>query len=100
MTASAEPGRADVPARYTIVLHPGPPAEPGSEAERDRETVLRTARVEATGALGVSGYPRYAGEGVQAEIDPETRAVEAVTVDGAELPFGWTAGLAEDARPD
>ncbi|MET9963421.1 hypothetical protein ABZ128_30860 [Streptomyces sp. NPDC006326] len=91
--------------RYTIVLRPGP-AEPGQGAGPDQGSgpeqgsghaaTLRTARVTATGELGVSGYPRYAGEGVQADIDPRTRAVEAVTLDGAELPYGWVAQLADD----
>ncbi|WP_260610438.1 hypothetical protein [Streptomyces sp. WAC06614] len=55
------------------------------------DAVLRTAVVEATGAVGASGYPRYEGDGVQADIDPRTGAVEAVTVDGDELPYGWIA---------
>lgn len=57
---------------------------------------MRTALVDFTGELGASGYPRYEGEGVQADIDPETRAVEAVTLDGSELPYGWVAQISED----
>lgn len=57
--------------------------------------MLRTALVVATGEYGASGYPRYEGEGVQADIDPETRTVEAVTLDGAELPYGWVAQLSD-----
>ncbi|MFE5536229.1 hypothetical protein [Streptomyces sp. NPDC056492] len=83
---------ASHPAHYTVLLRPGL-AEPGDSARRG---VLRTALVEATGDFGASGYPRYAGEGVQADIDPETRTVEAVTVDGDELPYGWVAQLAEE----
>ncbi|MGH3313638.1 MAG: hypothetical protein ACRDP3_24150 [Streptomyces sp.] len=57
---------------------------------------LRVMSVRATGAQGASGYPRYAGEGVEADIDPRTRTVEAVTVDGEELPYGWVALIAPD----
>ncbi|MFJ8210688.1 hypothetical protein [Streptomyces sp. NPDC096033] len=89
MTAAPPP----VPDRYTVVLRPGPP---GVQDAKGHAAVLRTARVEATGATGVSGYPCFEGEGVQAEIDPESRAVEAVTVDGEELPYGWIAQLADD----
>ncbi|MFF5703603.1 hypothetical protein ACFY7H_14005 [Streptomyces sp. NPDC012794] len=92
MTSPAHPA----PGRYTVVLRPGPP---GAQDTEGHDAVLRTARVEATGAIGVSGYPRYAGEGVQAEIDPASRAVEAVTVDGEELPYGWIAQLADDPGP-
>lgn len=93
--------------RYTLLLRPGPAAprrgaRPDTRASAPpggggaQAAPLRTARVTATGELGVSGYPRYAGEGVQADIDPRTRAVEAVTLDGAELPYGWTAQVADD----
>ncbi|MCC0099940.1 hypothetical protein K7B10_35200 [Streptomyces flavotricini] len=86
-----ESSSASHPASYTVVLRPAL-AEPGDSARRG---VLRTALVEATGEFGASGYPRYAGEGVQADIDPRTRTVEAVTLDGAELPYGWVAQLAD-----
>ncbi|MER6776101.1 MULTISPECIES: hypothetical protein [unclassified Streptomyces] len=86
-----ESSPASHPASYTVVLRPAL-AEPGDSARRG---VLRTALVEATGEFGASGYPRYAGEGVQADIDPRTRTVEAVTLDGAELPYGWVAQLAD-----
>ncbi|MGE7391065.1 hypothetical protein ACQKM2_36915 [Streptomyces sp. NPDC004126] len=89
MTPAARPA----PDRYTVVLRPGPPG--AAQDAKGHDAVLRTARVEATGATGVSGYPRYQGEGIQAEIDPESRAVEAVTVDGEELPYGWIAQLAD-----
>ncbi|GAA1189717.1 hypothetical protein GCM10009654_54010 [Streptomyces hebeiensis] len=49
---------------------------------------LRSALVEATGQTGASGYPRYAGQGMVADIDPVTRTVEALTVDGEELDYG------------
>ncbi|MEV0039728.1 hypothetical protein AB0H70_27835, partial [Streptomyces sp. NPDC050804] len=49
---------------------------------------LRSAVVEATGDTGASGYPRYAGNGMVADIDPETLTVEALLVDGAELDYG------------
>ncbi|MFJ3880107.1 hypothetical protein ACIPW5_21965 [Streptomyces sp. NPDC090077] len=86
------PAARPAPDRYTVVLRPGPP---GARDAKGHDPVLRTARVEATGSIGVSGYPRYEGEGIQAEIDPESRAVEAVTVDGEELPYGWIAQLAD-----
>lgn len=52
---------------------------------------MRSAVVEATGETGASGYPRYAGHGIVADIDPSTRTVEAMLVDGAELDYGLTA---------
>lgn len=67
--------------------------------EEARGPAVRSAVVEATGETGASGYPRYAGEGVQADIDPKTRAVEAITVDGAELDDGWTARIAPPIAP-
>ncbi|MFB8036146.1 hypothetical protein ACFC5Z_25010, partial [Streptomyces sp. NPDC056004] len=63
----------------------------GSEAEGEVTEpggAVRSAVVSATGETGASGYPRYSGEGVVADIDPETHAVEALLVDGAELSFG------------
>ncbi|GHG54004.1 DUF6296 family protein [Streptomyces griseocarneus] len=76
------------PDRYTVVLRP----QLTDEDNRPRHGApLRSAIVEATGEVGVSGSPVYEGDGVQAEIDPETRAVEKVTVDGNELPYGWVA---------
>lgn len=52
---------------------------------------MRSAVVEVTGETGASGYPRYAGHGIVADIDPTTRTVEALLVDGAELDYGLTA---------
>lgn len=56
---------------------------------------VRSAVVSATGETGASGYPRYAGEGFVADIDPATRTVEALLVDGAELTYGLTARVRE-----
>jgi hypothetical protein len=76
------------PRRYTVALKA---RIFDAEGHPDHGRSLRTEIVEATGDLGVSGFPRYAGHGVQAEIDPETGTVEAITVDGMELPYGWVA---------
>ncbi|GHC57422.1 hypothetical protein [Streptomyces cinnamoneus] len=81
--------------RYTVVLKP---QLTDAEAHPRHGSPLRAAAVEATGELGVSGFPRYVGEGIEAEIDPETRTVEAVTVDGDELPYGWVAQVADDGH--
>lgn len=62
---------------------------------QDGTAVLRSAVVAATGETGASGYPRYAGEGVVAEIDPATHAVEALLVDGAELDIGLSVRVNE-----
>jgi hypothetical protein len=88
MTASGN-DPASAPSRYTVELRPG-------TGGTGREGVLRTALVDPTGELGATGYPRYEGEGVQADIDPETRTVEAITLDGSELPYGWVAQIAEN----
>ncbi len=69
------------------------PRAADADGHPNHGATLRTAVVEATGRTGESGYPRYEGEGVQAEIDPETRTVEAITLDGEELPYGWMAEL-------
>ncbi|MER5405735.1 hypothetical protein [Streptomyces sp. NPDC002769] len=58
------------------------------------ESAVRSAVVEATGETGASGYPRYAGDGIVADIDPRTRTVEAVLVDGAELDYGLNVRVA------
>ncbi|MGW3489782.1 hypothetical protein [Streptomyces sp. NPDC001054] len=73
---------------YTVVLKPQIIDEAG---HLDHGTELRRAVVRPTGAEGTSGYPRFAGEGVEADINPENHAVEAVTVDNEELPIGWVA---------
>ncbi|MEV7866473.1 hypothetical protein AB0P17_10285 [Streptomyces sp. NPDC088124] len=79
---------ATVPQRFELLLvagfteeHEGPPWP---------ENALRSAVVEATGDTGASGYPRYAGNGMEADIDPETRTVEALLIDGEELDYGMT----------
>ncbi|WP_274561588.1 hypothetical protein [Streptomyces spiramyceticus] len=78
------------PDRYTVEIKP---RAADADGHPNHGATLRTAVVEATGRTGESGYPRYEGEGVQAEIDPETRTVEAITLDGEELPYGWMAEL-------
>ena len=81
------------PRRYTVALKP---RLTDAEGHPDHGDSLRTATVEVTGELGVSGFPRYAGHGIQVEIDPRTGTVEAITVDGAELPYGWVAETVGD----
>lgn len=74
-------------------------AEPESDAAGPEATepggAIRSAVVSATGETGASGYPRYSGEGIVADIDPATHAVEALLVDGAELSFGLSARIKE-----
>ncbi|MEV0489824.1 hypothetical protein [Streptomyces atratus] len=62
---------------------------------RSADAPIRSAVVEATGETGASGYPRYAGEGMVADIDPATHTVEALLVDGAELDYGLSVRIAE-----
>ncbi|MFD4985591.1 hypothetical protein [Streptomyces sp. NPDC058374] len=81
------------PRRYTVVLKP---QLADAEGHPEHGSPIREARVEATGDLGASGYPRYAGSGVEADIDPETGAVEAITVDDGELPLGYVAQLRDE----
>ncbi|MER7173506.1 hypothetical protein [Streptomyces mesophilus] len=76
------------PSRFTVLLKP---QLTDADSHVDHGGVLRSATVEATGMTGASGFPRYAGEGIEADIDPQTRTVEAITVDGDELPYGWVA---------
>lgn len=83
----------EAPTRYTVVLKP---QIADAQGRPDHGDPLRSVPVTATGEEGASGYPRYAGEGVQADIDPRTRTVEAVTVDGEELPIGWVAEVADE----
>jgi hypothetical protein len=83
----------EVPARYTVVLKP---RLTDAEGRTDHGAALRSVSVAVTGAEGTSGYPRYEGEGVQADIDPATSTVEALTVDGEELPYGWVAEVADE----
>ncbi|MEU6660172.1 hypothetical protein [Streptomyces sp. NPDC046821] len=83
---------SSAPARFTVLVKP-------QLADKDGHPVhgnpLRVVSVEATGASGETGYPVFEAEGVRVEIDPRTRTVEAVTVDGEELPYGWVAEVAD-----
>ncbi|GGT72821.1 MULTISPECIES: hypothetical protein [Streptomyces] len=78
-----------VPQRFEILLVPQHVEDRGGASVED--TAVRSAVVEATGRQGASGYPRYEGHGIVADIDPETRTVEALLVDGRELDYGLTA---------
>ncbi|MEU8675380.1 hypothetical protein [Streptomyces sp. NPDC048560] len=80
------------PQSYEILLIPefvesGKEPRPGA--------AIRSAVVAATGDTGASGYPRYAGDGMEADIDPATHTVEALLVDGAEVDYGLTVRIAE-----
>lgn len=77
------------PQRFTILLVPEHVEDRGGASVED--SAVRSAVVEATGESGASGYPRYVGHGIVADIDPRTRTVEALLVDGAELDYGLTA---------
>ncbi|MFB4419863.1 hypothetical protein C5F59_002080 [Streptomyces sp. QL37] len=81
------------PQSYEILLFPEP-EEPVTGAPAPG-TAIRSAVVAATGETGTSGYPRYAGGGMEADIDPASHTVEALLVDGAELDYGLTARIAE-----
>jgi len=67
----------------------------GGDAAALSENAIRSAVVEATGERGASGYPRYAGDGMVADIDPATRTVEGLLVDGAELDYGLSARVVD-----
>ncbi|WP_282692694.1 hypothetical protein [Streptomyces sp. CC208A] len=82
------------PKRYEILLVPAHVEDRGGALSAD--SAVRSAVVELTGRYGASGYPIYEGHGVVADIDPETRAVEALLVDGRELDYGLVA-LVQDA---
>lgn len=56
---------------------------------------IRSAIVAATGETGESGYPRYAGDGMVADIDPATHTVEALLIDGSELDYGLSVRVSE-----
>jgi hypothetical protein len=84
------------PQRYEILLVPEHVTNGEKESRAPlAESAIRSAVVRATGAYGASGYPRYVGEGVEADIDPATRAVEAMLVDGAELDYGLSVRVVE-----
>ncbi|MET9375364.1 hypothetical protein ACFYV5_05075 [Streptomyces sp. NPDC003035] len=78
-----------VPKRFEILIVPEHVEDRGDASVED--SAVRSAVVEATGRQGSSGYPRYEGHGLVAEIDPETRTVEALLIDGRELDYGLTA---------
>ncbi|MFJ6835566.1 hypothetical protein [Streptomyces sp. NPDC091209] len=75
--------------RFTVLLVPEYLENTGAASPQD--SAVRSAVVEATGETGQTGYPRYAGDGIVADIDPRTRTVEAVLVDGSELDYGLNA---------
>ncbi|MFD3538992.1 hypothetical protein ACFWUQ_05770 [Streptomyces sp. NPDC058662] len=85
------------PQRFEILLVPEHIENLGRAKATDK--ALRSAVVEATGGMGASGYPRYRGEGLEADIDPRTRTVEALLVDGAELDYGLKAVIAPEPDP-
>ncbi|MFI1680853.1 hypothetical protein [Streptomyces sp. NPDC020607] len=81
------------PQSYELLLVPEFTEGDGT-AEGGSAGALRSALVVATGETGASGYPRYVGDGMEADIDPETRSVEAVLIDGAELDYGLSVRIA------
>lgn len=85
-------GEREPERRYELLLYP---QITDADGHPDRSEAVRSGTVEATGRLGASGYPRYSGDGFLADIDPETRTVEAVTVDDEELDYGWTVAVAD-----
>ncbi|WP_329204990.1 hypothetical protein OG257_04720 [Streptomyces sp. NBC_00683] len=80
------------PQSYEILLVPEFKESAGAPTPG---AAIRSAVVAATGDTGASGYPRYAGDGMEADIDPATHTVEALLVDGAELDYGLTVRIAE-----
>ncbi|MGW2509152.1 hypothetical protein ACWC0A_06940 [Streptomyces scopuliridis] len=82
-----------VPPRFEILLVAEFTA--GDESPPTSENALRSALVEATGETGASGYPRYAGNGMEADIDPETRTVEALLIDGYEVDYGLSVRVVD-----
>ncbi|WP_328664200.1 hypothetical protein [Streptomyces sp. NBC_00328] len=77
------------PQRFTVLLVPEYVVN--KDAVSVQESAVRSAAVEATGETGETGYPRYAGDGIVADIDPRSRTVEAILVDGSELDYGLNA---------
>ncbi|MFJ7589268.1 hypothetical protein ACIQZO_18185 [Streptomyces sp. NPDC097617] len=82
------------PQSFEILLVPGHIENLRGQSAAER--ALRSAVVEATGETGATGYPRYRGQGVEADIDPSTRTVEALLVDGAELDYALVAMIAPE----
>ncbi|MDQ0939157.1 hypothetical protein QFZ67_000862 [Streptomyces sp. V1I1] len=83
------------PQRFEILVVPE--HVEGRDAASLAKSAIRSAVVEATGRHGSSGYPRYEGEGVVADIDPATRTVEALLVDGSELDYGLSVRVVDVA---
>ncbi|QNE73545.1 hypothetical protein F0344_01995 [Streptomyces finlayi] len=81
------------PQSYEILLVPE--FTESEEGESEPGTPIRSAVVAATGDTGASGYPRYTGDGMEADIDPATHTVEALLVDGAEVDYGLTVRIAQ-----
>ncbi|MFJ9824574.1 hypothetical protein [Streptomyces sp. NPDC101160] len=77
------------PQRFEILLVPEHVEDRGGDSVEN--SAVRSAVVESSGRVGESGYPIYEGHGLVAEIDPETRTVEKLLVDGRELDYGLTA---------
>ncbi|MFE0098957.1 hypothetical protein [Streptomyces sp. NPDC059009] len=75
------------PRSFEVSLFANPVGEDPTTAKPPH--ALRSETVEFTGQLGESGYPHYEGGGLQVDIDPQERTVEAATVDGEELTYGW-----------
>ncbi|MFI5756295.1 hypothetical protein [Streptomyces sp. NPDC051569] len=80
-----------VPQRFEILLV----APEGHDGTFASSHALRSAVVEATGDTGESGYPRYAGNGMVADIDPETRTVEGLLIDGYEVDYGLSVRVVD-----
>ncbi|WP_405997273.1 hypothetical protein [Streptomyces sp. NBC_00829] len=81
------------PQRFEILLVPE--HVQGRDGATSAASALRSAVVVATGRIGSSGYPHYAGEGVEADIDPATRTVESLLVDGTELDYGLSVRVVD-----
>ncbi|GGV21863.1 hypothetical protein GCM10010277_00520 [Streptomyces longisporoflavus] len=79
--------------RFEILLVPE--FSGNGESTTDGRGALRSAVVVATGETGASGFPRYTGDGMEADIDPATRTVEALLVDGSELDYGLSVRVAD-----
>ncbi|MEU3918102.1 hypothetical protein [Streptomyces sp. NPDC029004] len=84
------------PQRFEILLVPE--HVEGSDAAHLAASAIRSAVVVATGQYGSSGYPRFSGGGLEADIDPVTRTVEALLVDGTELDYGLSARVVDPAE--
>lgn len=88
-------GPAEAPKAKGASEASGTPESADAGGVRSAGAPIRSAVVEATGETGASGYPRYAGEGMVADIDPATHTVEALLVDGAELDYGLSVRISE-----